>query len=160
MCAFADFPGGKLSFKDHDGEDILRLAKHKVHVCWYGGDKALLARRADVWSNRGKGDPQNLGRPALGRNGLGKEYTPKPIADVVDSEGKIKFPKFKGDSEADEGNVVPLLVHKLAATDGKLWNDTKTGLLGIYKASGHMYQTEDKALDSSLDQMKANCDTP
>ena len=50
--------------------------------------------------------------------------------------------------------------HKLAATDGKLWNDTKTGLLGIYKASGHMYQTEDKALDYYLDQMKANCDTP
>ena len=50
--------------------------------------------------------------------------------------------------------------HKLAATDDKLWNDTKTGLLGIYKASGHMYQTEDKALDYYLDQMKANCDTP
>ena len=53
---------------------------------------------------------------------------------------------------------MPLLVHKLAETDGKLWNDTKTGLLGIYKASGHMYQTEDKALDYYLDQMKANCD--
>ena len=52
------------------------------------------------------------------------------------------------------------LVHKLAATDGKLWNDTKTGLLGIFWASGHMYQTEDKALKYYLDQMKANYDKP
>ena len=53
---------------------------------------------------------------------------------------------------------MPLLVHKLAATDDKLWNDTKTGALGIFWASGHMYQTEDKALKYYLDQMKANCD--
>ena len=30
-------------------KDILRLTKHKIHVCWYEGDGALLVRRPLNW---------------------------------------------------------------------------------------------------------------
>ena len=63
---------------DHDGKDIARLAKHKIHVCWYGSDNALLLRRAEVWSNRG--------RAAIGRNGL-YEYSKEE--DLIKHEGKL-----------------------------------------------------------------------
>ena len=48
--------------EEHEGKAILRLAKHKVHVCWYGGDMALSGRKIFNW-----------GRAALGKNGLGPE---------------------------------------------------------------------------------------
>ena len=58
-----------------------RRFKHKLHVCWYERDGALLLRRATNW-----------GRPALGRNGLG----PKPLGPssyiktlIDDPEGKL-----------------------------------------------------------------------
>ena len=38
------------------------------------------------------------------------------------------------------------------------WNETVTGAVGIFKAIGHMYQAEDKALNYYLEQMTANCD--
>jgi len=68
---------------DHDGEDIMRLAKHKVHVCWYGSDLALLGRRAMPNSN--------YGRAALGRNGLNSKYNRKLIEtlDSDDPKGKL-----------------------------------------------------------------------
>ena len=68
--------------KDHDGEAIVRLAKHKIHVCWYRSDRALLARRAEVWSNRG--------RAAIGRNGLDNDYSKKEnLIEPLDPEGKL-----------------------------------------------------------------------
>ena len=71
--------------KDHDGEAIVRLAKHKIHVCWYRSDRALLARRAEVWSNRG--------RAAIGRNGL-YEYSKEE--DLIDHKGKLCEKKCDG----------------------------------------------------------------
>ena len=105
-------------------------AKHKIHVCWYGSDNALLVRRADVWSNRGPGDSQYLGRPALGRNGLGKEYTPKPIADE---------------------STVPSLCAKKCDE----WNQ-ELSFWG--RRLGHNYQTTDAALKYYLTNMKEHCD--
>ena len=64
---------------DHDGKDIVRLPKHKNHVCWYRSDRALLVRRAEVWANRG--------RPAIGRNGLDNDYSKKE--DLIEHEGKL-----------------------------------------------------------------------
>ena len=64
--------------KDHDGKDILRLAKHKVHVCWHERDKALLVRRGTNW-----------GRPALGKNGLESKYMKNLIKPGLDPKGKL-----------------------------------------------------------------------
>ena len=114
--------------KEHEGEAILLLAKHKVHVCWYEGDGALLLRRAEVWANRGRGE--YLGRPALGRNGLGKEYTPKPIANE---------------------STVP----SLCAKECDEWNQE---LSFFGRRLGHNYQTTDPALEYYRLEMKNNCD--
>ena len=62
----------------------MRLAKHKIHVCWYGSDLALLGRRAMPNSN--------YGRAALGRNGLESGY----IETLIDDEGKICWKKCDG----------------------------------------------------------------
>ena len=77
--------GKKEKVLDHDGKDLLRLAKHKIHVCWYGSDLALLGRRAEVWSNRG--------RAAIGRNGL-YEYSKEE--DLIDHKGKLCEKKCDG----------------------------------------------------------------
>ena len=90
----------------------------------------MLVRRADVWSNRGPGDSQYLGRPALGRNGLGKEYTPKPIADE---------------------STVPSLCAKKCDE----WNQ-ELSFWG--RRLGHNYQTTDAALKYYLTNMKEHCD--
>ena len=48
-----------------------------------------------------------------------------------------------------------------ANQEGKVigpWNETVTGAFGIFKAVGHMYQAEDKALEYYLEQMTDNCD--
>ena len=80
----------------------------------------------------------NRGRPALGKNGLDNKYTDNLIEDP-----KL-INKISADKLTDEGKVIGP------------WNVTKTPW--YYKKTGHMYQTEDKALDYYLEQMKANCD--
>ena len=77
--------------EEHEGKAILRLAKHKLHVCWYEGDMALLVRRATNW-----------GRPALGKNGLlpKNEYM-KTL--IKDPEGKI-FNSTEGGKYCKEWN--------------------------------------------------------
>ena len=117
---------------DHDGKDILRLAKHKIHVCWYGSDNALLLRRAEVWSNRG--------RAAIGRNGLYNDYSKKE--DLIDHKGKL-INKIAADELTKEGKVIGP------------WNETVRGK-NYYL--GHNYQTEDKALEYYLTSMKEYCD--
>ena len=52
---------------------------------WYGSDLALLGRRAEVWSNRG--------RAAIGRNGL-YEYSKEE--DLIDHKGKLCEKKCDG----------------------------------------------------------------
>ena len=100
-------------------------------MCWYGSDKALLVRRGT-----------NRGRPALGKNGLDNKYTDNLIEDP-----KL-INKISADKLTDEGKVIGP------------WNETVTGAFGIFKAVGHMYQAEDKALEYYLAQMTdpANCD--
>ena len=118
----------------------MRLAKHKIHVCWYGSDLALLGRRAMPNSN--------YGRAAIGRNGLDNDYSKeKDLIEPLHPEGKL-VDKLAADKElTEEGKevIVP-------------WNVTKTPW--YYKKTGHMYQTEDKALEYYLEQMTdpANCD--
>ena len=66
---------------------------------WYGGDNALLVRRAEVWSNRG--------RAALGRNGLESGY----IKTLIDDEGKICEKKCDGWNGQQESRAMRLLGH-------------------------------------------------
>ena len=110
----------------------MRLAKHKIHVCWYGSDNALLLRRAEVWSNRG--------RAAIGRNGLYNDYSKKE--DLIDHKGKL-INKIAADELTKEGKVIGP------------WNETVRGK-NYYL--GHNYQTEDKALEYYLTSMKEHCD--
>ena len=68
-------------------KDLVRLAKHKIHVCWYGSDLALLGRRLPIFV-------ENDGRAALGRNGLDSVYSKEedliePL-DSDDPKGKLR----------------------------------------------------------------------
>ena len=108
----------------------MRLAKHKIHVCWYGSDNALLLRRAEVWSNRG--------RAAIGRNGLYNDYSKKE--DLIDHKGKL-INKIAADELTKEGKVIGP------------WNETVRGK-NYYL--GHNYQTEDKALEY-YEKLKPTC---
>ena len=75
---------------DHDGKDIARLAKHKIHVCWYGSDLALLGRRLPIFVENG-------GRAALGKYGLKSKYMEQliePKGKFIDHEWDKDGPKF------------------------------------------------------------------
>ena len=75
---------------DHDGKDIARLAKHKIHVCWYSLDLALLGRRLPIFVENG-------GRAALGRRGLKSKYMEQliePKGKFIDHEWDKDGPKF------------------------------------------------------------------
>ena len=78
---------------DHDGKDIVRLAKHKIHVCWYSLDLALLGRRALL---------KNGGRAALGKNGLdNKVYSKKEdLIEPLDPKGKLIDHEWNKDGPA------------------------------------------------------------
>ena len=98
----------------------------------------MLVRRAEVWSNRGRGE--YLGRPAIGRNGLYNDYSKKE--DLIDHKGKL-INKIAADELTKEGKVIGP------------WNETVRGK-NYYL--GHNYQTEDKALEYYLENMKEHCD--
>ena len=95
---------------EHEGKAIVRLAKHKVHVCWYGGDGALLGRR-----------PLNWGRAAIGRNGL-YEYSKEE--DLIKHEGKLVDKEAKDEKDKPWNAKVPLpnylLGHNYQTTDPAL----------------------------------------
>ena len=74
----------------NDGKDIARLAKHKIHVCWYGSDLALLGRRLPIFVENG-------GRAALGKYGLKSKYMEQliePKGKFIDHEWDKDGPKF------------------------------------------------------------------
>ena len=74
----------------NDGKDIARLAKHKIHVCWYGSDLALLGRRLQIFFENG-------GWATLGKYGLKSKYMEQliePKGKFIDHEWDKDGPKF------------------------------------------------------------------
>ena len=67
--------------KEHEGEAILRLPKHKLYVCWHDHDNALRGRPAFNW-----------GREALGLHGLENKHI-KTLIDDPDLSGKFRNSK-------------------------------------------------------------------
>ena len=62
-------------------------------MCWYRSDRALLVRRAEVWSNRG--------RAAIGRNGLYNDYSKKEdLIEPLDPKGKLIDHEWNKDGPA------------------------------------------------------------